>query len=69
MTRAKLFSYKHSQIYYKKYGISPDRHFDILRKRWGADAAIEIVNRNMEKLLTSGWEKADGRTPFDSPLT
>ena len=51
MVKAKLFSYAHSGIYYRKYGISPDLHFDKLREKHGAKAAVEIVDRNMLKAL------------------
>lgn len=58
MFKAKLFSFEDSGIYYKKYGISPDRHFDRLRKNYGTDVAIEMVDRNMQKAWESKW-KAD----------
>ena len=64
MTKARLFSYRHSQIYYKKYGIYPDRHFDQLQKKWGSDAAVEIVDGNMKKALMPEWEKACAECPF-----
>lgn len=51
MKKAKLFPYAQSGIYYKKYGISPDRHFDRLREKHGSKAAVEIVDRNMFKAL------------------
>ena len=64
MTKARLFSYAHSQIYYKKYGIDPDRHFDRLCRRWGSDAAVDIVDGNMKKALMPEWEKAGAENPF-----
>lgn len=56
MVKAKLFSYAHSGIYYKKYGISPDLHFDKLREKYGSKVAVEIVDRNMEKALRQDAE-------------
>lgn len=51
MVKAKLFPYAQSGIYYKKYGISPDRYFDKLREKHGSKVAVEIVDRNMLNAL------------------
>lgn len=56
MTKAKLFPYAHSGIYYKKYGISPDLHFDKLREKHGTKVAVEIIDRNMYKALMEKQE-------------
>ena len=55
MLKAKLFSYKYSNIYFQKYGISPDKHFDRLRETYGTDYARETVDVNMENALLSAW--------------
>lgn len=51
MIKAKLFSYSDTNTYYRKYGITPDRHFDRLREKYGTDVAVGIVDRNMIKAL------------------
>lgn len=57
MFKARLFSFEDSGIYFKKYGISPDKHFDRLCKNYGTDAAVEIVDRNMQKAWESKRKK------------
>ncbi len=57
MVKARLFPYRHSQVYYRKYGISPDRHFDRLCETYGTDAAIEIIDSNMLKAFESKWKE------------
>ena len=57
MIKARLFSYRDSGIYYKRFGISPDRHYDKLRESYGADAAIEMIDRNMMKAWEAKWNE------------
>lgn len=64
MTKARLFPYREAQIYYKKYGINPDRHFDRLCEKYGTDAAVGIVDRNMKNALFPKWETAGAECPF-----
>ena len=55
MFKAKLFSYKYSKIYFLKYGITPDNHFDRLREAYGINYARETVDANMENALLSAY--------------
>lgn len=57
MFKAKLFNFRDSQIYFKKYGISPDKHFDKLCEIYGTAVAVEMIDRNMMKAYESKWKK------------
>lgn len=58
MTKAKLFNYRDSQLYFKTYGINPEKHFDKLCEKYGTDTAIEMTDRNMMNAWKRKW-KAD----------
>lgn len=53
MFKAKLFDYRDSGIYYKKFGISPDKHFDKFCERYGSDTAVRMIDENMIKAWKS----------------
>lgn len=57
MFKAKLFNFRDSQTYFKKYGISPDKHFDKLRENYGTAVAVEMIDRNMMKAYESKWKR------------
>lgn len=57
MTKAKLFNYRDSQLYFKTYGINPEKHFDKLCEKYGTDTAIEMIDRNMMKAYESKWKR------------
>ncbi len=61
MFKAKIFNYRDSQTYYKKFGISPDRHFDRLREKYGTDVAISMVDKNMMKAWQDKWKEEAAR--------
>lgn len=65
MTKARLFDYKNSQLYYKRYGIDPDRHFDKLCEKYGTDVAVDIVDRNMMKIWESRQKEAQKQNRFE----
>lgn len=65
MTRARLFDYRNSQLYYKRYGIDPDRHFDKLCGKYGTDVAVDIVDRNMMKIWESRKKEAEKQNRFE----
>lgn len=52
MFKAKLFNFRDSQNYLKRYGISPEKHFDKLHEQYGKDIAVEMIDRNMMRI----WE-------------
>lgn len=57
MTKAKIFLYEHAQIYYRKYGIDPDKHFDRMCEKYGIEVAGEIIERNMIKAFECMWKE------------
>lgn len=57
MTKARLFDYKDSQRYNKRYGIDPDRHFDKLCEKYGVDVAVDMVDRNMMRIYEDEFGK------------
>lgn len=57
MAKVRLFDYRESGIYYKKFGISPDMHYVKLCEVYGRDTALKTVEENMEKAFESWWEK------------
>lgn len=59
MFRAKIFNYRDSQTYLKKYGISPDKHFDRLREKYGTDTAVKIIDENMMKAWKNKWKEEE----------
>lgn len=65
MTKAKLFDYRNSQLYYKRYGIDPDRHFDRLCEKYGTDVAVDIVDRNMIKIWEGRKKEAEKQNRFE----
>lgn len=59
MFKAKLFNFRDSQTYFKKYGISPDKHFDRLREKYGTDTAVNMIDENMMKAWKSKWKEEE----------
>ena len=57
VTKARIFLYEHAQIYYREYGIDPDKHFDRMCKKYGTQTAVKIIDRNMEKAFEKKWKK------------
>ena len=59
MFKAKLFNYRDSGIYYKKFGISPDKHYDKLNERYGKDIALKMIDANMLKAFKTKWKEEE----------
>ena len=69
MTKARIFLYEHAQIYYREYGIDPDKHFDRMCKKYGTQTAVKIIDRNMEKAFEKKWNKEwEQRQPREQPI-
>lgn len=65
MTKARLFDYHDSKLYYKKHGIDPDKHFDKLCEKYGTHVAVDIVDRNMIKIWSDNIKKAKQADMFE----
>lgn len=57
MFKAKLFNFRDSQNYLKRYGISPEKHFDKLREQHGKNVAVEMIDRNMMRIYEDEFGK------------
>lgn len=68
MTKAKLFSYNDSQIYFRTYGINPEKHFDRLCRNYGTAVAVEIVDENMLKALQKKWKERQSSLEDENPF-
>lgn len=57
MTKSKLLNYRDSQLYFKTYGINPEKHFDMLCEKYGTDTAIEMFDHNMVNAWKRKWKE------------
>ena len=57
MTKARIFLYEHAQIYYREYGIDPDKHFDRMCKKYGTQTAGTSIDTTLEKACENKWNK------------
>lgn len=61
MTKGRILDFRNSQLYYRKFGIDPDKHFDMLCEKYGGDVANDIFDRNCIRMWEDGIRKEKER--------